>query len=230
MNLCGISMLRRIETQQMTKSYQMPARSLSMQCLATSADSYLKTDLIAELKISKDFTGIKKMKVEKQSAGQFDIEHYPEISKQFSTNNYMDQIPEKDQAGNIIPDWKCQMMAKKATERAKKEFEERMAKEAENRRLLQIAQWKRDLLARREEIENKLKVSIYTPKVENNRRAETWQLKNRAIPIDNINLVSPSVDSLPIASGTFDNSNKEQNEQAAIRSMPVSDYNINSNQ
>ena len=67
------------------------------------------------------------------------------------------QIPEKDQAGNIIPDWKRQMMAKKAAERAKKEFEERMAKEAENRRLSQIPQWKRDLLARREETENKLK-------------------------------------------------------------------------
>lgn len=68
------------------------------------------------------------------------------------------QIPERDQAGNIIPDWKRQMMAKKAAEKAKKEFEERMAKEAENRRLSQIPQWKRDLLARREETENKLKL------------------------------------------------------------------------
>ncbi|XP_069965767.1 uncharacterized protein f isoform X1 [Bactrocera oleae] len=223
--------LRRTDTQKMPKPYQMPARSLSMQCLTTSADSYLKTDLIAELKMSK---GIKKMKVEKQLAGQFDIEHYSEISKQFSTNNYMDQIPEKDQAGNIIPDWKRQMMAKKAAERAKKEFEERMAKEAENRRLSQIPQWKRDLLARREETENKLKASIYTPKVEeNNRIAETWQLKNRAISIDNINLVSPSVDNLQIAPGTFDNSNKEnkdQNEQAPMINIPVSDDDINSNQ
>ncbi|XP_018804857.1 PREDICTED: uncharacterized protein LOC108978834 isoform X5 [Bactrocera latifrons] len=230
--------LRRTDTQKIPKPYQMPARSLSMQCLTTSGDSYLKTDLIAELKISKDITGIKKMKVEKQLAGQFDIEHYSEISKQFSTNNYMDQlymqIPEKDQSSNIIPGWKRQMMAKKAAERAKKEFEERMAKEAENRRLSQIPQWKRDLLARREETENKIKASIYTPKVEeNNRIAETWQLKNRAISIDNINLVFPSVDTLPIASGTFDNNNKEnkeQNEQAAIINIPVSDDDNNSNQ
>lgn len=67
------------------------------------------------------------------------------------------QIPEKDNAGNIIPDWKRQMLAKKAAERAKKEFEERMAKEAEDRRLSAIPQWKRDLLARREEAESKLK-------------------------------------------------------------------------
>lgn len=49
------------------------------------------------------------------------------------------------------------MLAKKAAERAKKEFEERMVKEAEDRRLSSIPQWKRDLLARREEAENKLK-------------------------------------------------------------------------
>lgn len=76
----------------MPKPFQMPARSLSMQCLTTSTEAYLKTDLIAELKISKDIPGIKKMKVEKQLAGQFDSEHYSEITKQFSANNYMDQV------------------------------------------------------------------------------------------------------------------------------------------
>ncbi|XP_036348045.1 uncharacterized protein LOC118757431 isoform X2 [Rhagoletis pomonella] len=216
--------LRRTDTQKMPKPYQMPARSLSMQCLTTSSEVYLKTDLIAELKISKDISGIKKMKVEKQLAGHFDSENYSEISKQFTANNYMDQIPEKDQAGNVIPDWKRQMMAKKAAERAKKEFEERMAKEAENRRLSQIPQWKRDLLARREETENKLKSSIYTPKVEeNNRIAETWQLKNRAFSIDNINLVSPCTDTQTPDSEVCDNSNKEnkgQNEQTTIGNMP----------
>ncbi|XP_061389892.1 GATA zinc finger domain-containing protein 14 [Musca vetustissima] len=187
--------LRRTDTQKVPKPYQMPARSLSMQCLSSTNDTYLKTDLIAELKISKDIPGIKKMKVEKQMANRFDSEHYSEITKQFTASNYVDQIylqiPEKDPAGNIIPDWKRQMMAKKAAEKAKKEFEERMAKEAENRRLSQIPQWKRDLLARREETENKLKAAVYTPKVEeNNRVADTWRLKNRAMSIDNISMVS----------------------------------------
>ncbi|XP_033238296.1 espin isoform X5 [Drosophila pseudoobscura] len=185
--------LRRTDTQKVPKPYQMPARSLSMQCLTSSTDTYLKSDLIAELKISKDIPGIKKMKVEQQMANRMDSEHYVEITKQFTANNYVDQIylqiPEKDQAGNAIPDWKRQMMAKKAAERAKKDFEERMAQEAESRRLSQIPQWKRDLLARREETENKLKAAIYTPKVEeNNRIADTWRLKNRAMSIDNINI------------------------------------------
>ncbi|KAM7346367.1 uncharacterized protein ACRADG_006329 isoform 2-T2 [Cochliomyia hominivorax] len=187
--------LRRTDTQKVPKPYQMPARSLSMQCLSSTTDTYLKTDLIAELKISKDIPGIKKMKVEKQMANRLDSEHYSEITKQFTANNYVDQIPEKDQAGNIIPDWKRQMMAKKAAEKAKKDFEERMAKEAESRRLSQIPQWKRDLLARREETENKLKATIYTPKVEeNNRVADTWRLKNRAMSIDNISMVSSATE------------------------------------
>lgn len=60
-------------------------------------------------------------------------------------------------AGNLIPDWKRQMLAKKAADKAKKDFEDRLAQEAENRRLSQIPQWKRDLIARKEEAENKLK-------------------------------------------------------------------------
>lgn len=70
------------------------------------------------------------------------------------------QIPDKDNAGNVIPDWKRQMLAKKAAERAKREFEERMAKEAEDRRLSAIPQWKRDLMARREEAEHKFRYLI----------------------------------------------------------------------
>lgn len=49
------------------------------------------------------------------------------------------------------------MLAKKAAERAKRDFEERMAKEAEDRRLSAIPQWKRDLMSRREDAESKFK-------------------------------------------------------------------------
>jgi hypothetical protein len=66
-------------------------------------------------------------------------------------------VAERDQAGNIIPDWKRQMLAKKAAEKAKKEFEDRVAKEAEDRRLSAIPKWKRDLIQRKEEAEHKIK-------------------------------------------------------------------------
>lgn len=91
--------LRRTDTQKVPKPYQMPARSLSMQCLTTSTDTYLKTDLIAELKISKDIPGIKKMKVEQQMANRIDSEHYMEITKQFTANNYVDQVSRRCRLG-----------------------------------------------------------------------------------------------------------------------------------
>ena len=40
---------------------------------------------------------------------------------------------------------------------AKKEFEDRLAREAEDRRLSAIPKWKRDLIARKEEAECKMK-------------------------------------------------------------------------
>lgn len=49
------------------------------------------------------------------------------------------------------------MLAKKAAEKAKKEFEGRLAREAEDRRLSAIPKWKRDLIARKEEVEKKIK-------------------------------------------------------------------------
>jgi hypothetical protein len=49
------------------------------------------------------------------------------------------------------------MLAKKAAEKAKKEFEDRVAKEAEDRRLSAIPKWKRDLIQRKEEAEHKIK-------------------------------------------------------------------------
>lgn len=50
------------------------------------------------------------------------------------------------------------MLAKKAADKAKKEFEDRLAREAEDRRLSAIPKWKRDLIARKEEAEHKMKL------------------------------------------------------------------------
>lgn len=79
------------------------------------------------------------------------------MNRKFNVVSSRIQIPDRDSFGNIIPDWKRQMLAKKAADKAKKEFEDRLAREAEDRRLSAIPKWKRDLIARKEEAECKMK-------------------------------------------------------------------------
>ncbi|XP_069684569.1 espin isoform X2 [Periplaneta americana] len=123
-----------------------------------------KEDLIAELKLSKDITGIKKLKVERAKVEeQQEKEMFTEITRQLTANSFVEKIPEKDATGNPIPAWKRQMMAKKAAERARKELEEQMLKEAEEKRLQSIPPWKRQLLAKKED--DSRKTNLYTPRV-----------------------------------------------------------------
>lgn len=67
-----------------------PARSVSLQCL-NSAENYrsAKVDLIEELKMSKDITGIKKMKVER--ARRESLQDKETFTK-FTAENFVDQV------------------------------------------------------------------------------------------------------------------------------------------
>jgi len=56
-----------------------------------------KTDLIAELKMSKDLTGLKKMKMEKAKTEQtMEKEVIFEIRKQFTATNFVDKVLSKE--------------------------------------------------------------------------------------------------------------------------------------
>ncbi|KAL3272340.1 hypothetical protein HHI36_013821 [Cryptolaemus montrouzieri] len=158
--------LRRTEKMMASKTFSAPTRSVSLQSLQSEPFAAAKTDLIAELKMSKNITGIKKMKLERaKNEVCKEKELYSEISKQFTASNFVEKIPDKDNTGNLIPAWKRQMLAKKAAEKAKKELEEQLLREAEEKRLQAIPQWKRQLMAKKEETECKMKSTIYTPKV-----------------------------------------------------------------
>ncbi|XP_039756711.1 espin [Pararge aegeria] len=181
-----------------TMSAPPPARSVSLQCIPSAADfRTVKTDLIEELKMSKDITGIKKLKVERARRESLqDKETFTEFTKRFTAENFVDQIPERDTAGNVIPSWKRQMLARRAAEKARKDLERELAGEAERRRAAAVPAWKRQLLARREEAESRLRQSLYTPKVEESndicKQNGEWRAypsgTQRAVSIDNISL------------------------------------------
>lgn len=88
--------LRRTDKMPASKTFSAPLRSISLQCL-TNEEAYMaqKTDLIAELKMSRDITGIKKMKVERAKKEEtLEKELISEISKQFSPTKFVEKVSE----------------------------------------------------------------------------------------------------------------------------------------
>ncbi|XP_025156038.1 espin isoform X2 [Harpegnathos saltator] len=156
-DLTSIQLRRTGTKMNATKTFSAPPpRSVSM--TNVSEPFFVqKTDLIAELKRTKDIPGIKKLKVERAQVEKTQEQNLmSEINKAFSVTNFVDQIPEKDSSGNVIPIWKRQMLARKAAERAKKELEEQIARENEERRQKAIPPWKRQLLAKKDSEEKRL--------------------------------------------------------------------------
>lgn len=85
--------LRRTD-KMLSKTFSAPTRSMSMQCLSSTNEAFLsqKTDLIAELKMSKDIHGIKKMKVERARCMDHDKETYTELQRQFTASHFVDTV------------------------------------------------------------------------------------------------------------------------------------------
>nr|CAD7569486.1 unnamed protein product [Timema californicum] len=170
-----------------------------------------KDDLIAELKMSKDISGIKKLKVERAKVEERqEKEMFTEITKQLNANTFVEKIPDKDATGNPIPPWKRQMLAKKAAERAKKELEEQLLKEAEEKRLQSIPPWKRQLLAKKEEIDTRKPV-IYTPRVIDDKKPTKVNKGEESLKPPQI--VDPSPSPPPTENEEDDNNNSVYNKE-----------------
>lgn len=197
--------LRRTDKMMAAKTLSAPLRHSDQPFLLQ------KEDLIAELKMSKDITGIKKLKVERARVEeQQEKQMFTEITRQLTANSFVEKIPEKDATGNPIPVWKRQMMAKKAAERARKELEEQMLKEAEQKRLQAIPPWKRQLLAKKEEHDNR-KTNLYTPRVVDDKKAKP--LKPEEVLRQQLPSSSEEVPTLE--DGNKENKTPEQQQQEA---------------
>ncbi|XP_042237179.1 espin-like isoform X3 [Homarus americanus] len=154
--------LRKIET----KVVKPTSGSLRMSLTPEPSFTTAKNDVIAELKMGVDIPGIKKLKSERAKEEEIHVKlEEKQINRQFSATNFVDQVPEVDNAGNRIPEWKRQMLARKAAEKAKKEAEEMRLQEAEEKRLQSIPPWKRQLMMRKDDDGSK-RGTLYIPKVE----------------------------------------------------------------
>ncbi|XP_076161359.1 espin protein forked isoform X5 [Ptiloglossa arizonensis] len=165
-DLTSIQLRRTTVKMNATKTFSAPPPRSASMTNVSEPFFVQKTDLIAELKRTKDIPGIKKLKVEMAQVEKTQEQNLmSEISKAFSVSNFVDQIPEKDSSGNAIPIWKRQMLARKAAERAKKELEEQIARENEERRQKAIPAWKRQLLAKKDHEEKRLNQVLGPPAV-----------------------------------------------------------------
>uniref|UniRef100_A0A0P4YCD1 GPI-anchored adhesin protein PGA55 n=1 Tax=Daphnia magna TaxID=35525 RepID=A0A0P4YCD1_9CRUS len=156
----------------------------------------VQQDLIAELKTCKDISvvGIKKLKVERaKEEVQQEQSQAKEFEKQFTYDNFLEKVPDKDLTGAVIPDWKRQMLARKAAEKAKKEAEEQRQRELEEKRQQSMPAWKRQLLQRtsttseRKEVEDTKQIPKHSHPIEE-------KVKSESVP------VAPSVDNNQLSS------------------------------
>lgn len=109
-----------------------------------------KNTIIEELKQSMDgqgVHGVRKLKEERQRLEEEkERKKAEELLQQIKATNFVDTIPEKDNNGCVIPAWKRQMLAKKAADKARKEAEEALQREAEAKKWTSVPVWKRQLL------------------------------------------------------------------------------------
>ena len=115
-----------------------------------------KRNLIAELKESKDLDGIKRMRESYKNKSELK-QVIASAMPVFKVEDFLESVGENEPE---LPLWRRQMLAKKAADRARKEHEEKLRLELEEKRLSQVPQWKRQMLAKKAAERNNQKRTI----------------------------------------------------------------------
>ncbi|KAK0063803.1 espin, partial [Biomphalaria pfeifferi] len=87
----------------------------------------------------------------KSTGGITDVktDHRP-LTGQFDPKNFLDQIEKVDASGLVIPEWRRQVLAKHAAEKAQKEYEEKKLFEDNEERFKNVPAWKRAIIEKKE--------------------------------------------------------------------------------
>lgn len=162
--LTSVKLKKRGEKQgvERTKSLD-PAFTILSGSAAKKAFSGTETkgDLISELKLSHTLGGVGRLRSEQAKVQvELEKEQYRKFLAQFTAENFLNKIPEADPAGNEIPRWKREMLAKKAAEKAKQESLDERARLEEERKLSTVPAWKRQLLAQKSEEDKKREAKL----------------------------------------------------------------------
>ena len=72
------------------------------------------------------------------------------LSDQFDPKNFLDKVGKVDSSGNAIPEWRRQVLARHAAERAQREWEEQKVVDDYEARFQGMPAWKRALIERKE--------------------------------------------------------------------------------
>ncbi|KAH9504381.1 hypothetical protein Btru_063450, partial [Bulinus truncatus] len=83
------------------------------------------------------------------ASGDVQNDHRP-LSGQFDPKNFLDQVEKVDSSGLVIPEWRRQVLAKHAAEKAQKEYEERKLVEDYEERFKNVPAWKRAIIEKKE--------------------------------------------------------------------------------
>ncbi|XP_018026084.1 uncharacterized protein LOC108681550 [Hyalella azteca] len=160
--LASIS-IAQLQSVQLRKTAPREGRVTAVPLLLNAPEKPDKADVIEELKRSVDIGSPSKLKHQQQQ--QHQQQKQENLQVLITPEQIMSKVPQVDSAGLPIPEWKRQMLARRAAERATAEEQQHRLQQLELKRLQELPPWKRQLLEKKNSSSNGVPGALYTPRV-----------------------------------------------------------------